>query len=46
MQTRILFVSGRITTERAEENIWDRKMYRPRRGAKIEKKRKQNFAEK
>ena len=46
MQTRILFVSGRITTERAEENIWGRKMFRPRRGAKLEKKRKQNFAAK
>ena len=45
MQTRILFVWGRIT-ERAEENIWSRKMFRPRRGAKIEKKRKQIFAEK
>ena len=43
MQTRILFVSGRIT-ERAEENICGRKMFRPRRGAKLEKKRKQNFA--
>ena len=28
---RILFVSGRIT-ERAEENIWGRKMFRPGRG--------------
>ena len=45
MQTRILFFSGR-TTEGAEENTWGRKMFRQRRGAKIEKKRRQNFAEK
>ena len=45
MQTRILFVWGRIT-ERAEKNIWGRKMFSARRGAKIEKKGKQNFAAK
>ena len=33
---KILFVLERIT-ESAEENIWGRKMFRPKGGAKIEK---------